>query len=275
MASNKLTHKTSFTSSREADTEYHVPNLERALSILETLSISSEGLSISEAADRLNIPRNSAHRIMMTLLKHDYLSRNEDSKAFRLTKKMLVLGYGAFRDKNLVEYALGPMRELRDITHETVPLGVLYNTSGIVIEQVTGLHLFKYVLEPGKPFHLNTAAPAKAILAFLPEKEQENLMRRMEFKRFNQKTIATPKEYRTHLHQVKKQGYSIDMGEEYDGMHCLGAPVFDQHGYPVAAIWITGPSERIEKKDFERLGNLVKTYALKISNKLGFGLQNN
>ena len=273
MESNNAMNKPNSHIAKDLGNDFHVPNLERALIIMETLANSVEGLSISEASDQLNIPRNSAHRIMMTLLKHGYLSRNEDSKAFRLTKKMLVIGYGAFRDKKLVEYALEPMRELRNITKETVPLGVLYDETGVIIEQVTGLHMFKYVLEPGKNFNINTAAPAKAIMAFLPENEQNIILEKVEFRKYTPRTITSKKLYLKYLSTVRERGFAIDEAEEYDGMHCIGAPVFDQHGYPIAAIWITGPSSRIPKDKFNSLGKLVKNHALKISDKLGYGLQ--
>lgn len=260
------------TSEKHIGTDYHVPNLERALSLFELLTQYPNGLNITNAADKLGIPRNSAHRIMMTLLTHGYLMRDDDSKSFRLSKKLLIVGYGALSEKNLVEYALNPMRELRNITRETVPLGVLNHGAGLVIEQVTGLHMFKYVLEPGKSFHLHTAAPAKAILAFLPETEQQEKIKKIEFKKFNSRTIPDAKIFQEVLDITANQGFSTDQGEEYEGMHCVGAPIFDQHGYPIAAIWITGPSNRVLKKDFNRLGELVKSHAHKISEKLGFGI---
>ncbi len=258
--------------SNSTETTYHVPNLERALSVFELLNQFPNGLSISEVADKLNIPRNSAHRIIMTLADRDYLMRDEESKVFRLTKKLLIIGYGALSERNLIEYALRPMRELRDITKETVPLGVLNNGTGIVIEQVSGLHMFKYVLEPGKPFHLHTAAPAKAIIAFLPEIEQNRIFEKITFTSYNKNTIPDLDTYKDVIAITKEKGYSVDQGEEYEGMHCIGAPIFDLHGYPIAAIWITGPSDRIHKNKFEKFGRLVQKQANKISRQLGYGI---
>lgn len=259
---------------KSSDRTHHVPNLERALSVFELLNQYPKGLSISDVSEKLKIPRNSAHRIMMTLYERGYLMREDDTKDFRLTKKLLVIGYGALSEKNLVEYALGPMRELRDETKETVPLGVLNNGSGMVIEQVSGLHMFKYVLESGKLFHLHTAAPAKAILAFLPKIDQNKAIKKCRFEKFNTRTITTPDRFNEILAMTRKNGFSIDRGEEYEGMHCIGAPIFDQHGYPIAAIWITGPSDRIREENFNILGKRVKFYADKISRKFGYGINN-
>jgi len=253
--------------------EYHVPNLERALHIFELLSQYPSGISISDTATKLNIPRNSAHRIMMTLAGHGYLTRDEDSKDFRLTKKLLVIGYAAFKEKKLVEYALDGMRNLRNISKETVALGVISSGEGVVIEQVSGLHMFKYVLEPGKSFHLHTAAPAKAILAFLPENERKPLIENMTFPGFNKNTITNADIYTEVLKQTHAQGFAEDIGEEYEGMYCVGAPILDQHSYPVAAIWITGPAERINPDKRDDFAIKVKDSAQKISTKLGYGIK--
>ena len=53
-------------------------------------------------------------------------------------------------------------------------------------------------------------------------------------------------------------------------MHCIGAPIFNRLGYPVAAIWITGPSIRIKEKEFMAIGKDVKKACLKISKGLGY-----
>ncbi len=57
--------------------EYSVPNLERALSVLELLSKHPEGLTRTELADILDIPSNSAYRISMSLFTNGYISRDE------------------------------------------------------------------------------------------------------------------------------------------------------------------------------------------------------
>jgi DNA-binding IclR family transcriptional regulator len=65
-------------------------------------------------------------------------------------------------------------------------------------------------------------------------------------------------------------GYSTDSGEELEGMHCIAAPIFDRNNYPVAAIWITGPMERLPVSVFEDMGKVVKEFALRISFRLGY-----
>ena len=66
-----------------SNSKYHVPNLERALYMIELLSSSPAGMGITEISNQLGISKNSTFRIAMTLLHHGYLTRDENSKAFR------------------------------------------------------------------------------------------------------------------------------------------------------------------------------------------------
>ena len=94
----------------------------------------------------------------------------------------------------------------------------------------------------------------------------------MNFKKFNAKTILDKKTLAAELERVRANGYSVDNGEEIEGVNCVGAPVFDAHGYPIAAIWITGPRARIGEERFGEIGAKVRAYADIISSRLGYGL---
>ena len=54
-----------------------VPVLARALNVLELLGSSSNGLTLPDVARRLQIPKSSAHCILLTLLRQDFVSRSE------------------------------------------------------------------------------------------------------------------------------------------------------------------------------------------------------
>ena len=60
---------------------------------------------------------------------------------------------------------------------------IVYGNEGVVLEQVPGLHSVKFLVDPGHRFPLHTAAPGKAILAFLPEEEQNELLDRIEYRK--------------------------------------------------------------------------------------------
>jgi DNA-binding IclR family transcriptional regulator len=266
-------HESNFeTGKNESDetNKYHVPNLERALQIMELLAQRPGGLGVTEISNLLNIPKNSAFRIAMTLYNFGYLNREDGMKSFTLSGKLLSLGYAAVSDQNLMEKSLDVMRELRDMVKETVLIGVVIEQRGVVLEQLPSLHSFKFWVDIGTTWNMHTAAPSKAILAFLPESEKIKICQSLIFKKFTSHTIPNLEKFYKVLEKVKINGYSTDAGEELEGMHCIAAPIFDRNNYPVAAIWITGPMERLPVSVFEDMGKVVKEFALRISFRLGY-----
>lgn len=253
---------------------YVVPILERALIVLETLAKNPQGMGISGLARILAMPKNSVFRILTTLCLSGYLTRDEDGRIYRLSRKILALGYEALDEHSLVEKSLDIMRELRDQTGETVLVGTLLGEEGVVLELVPSSQPIKFVVEVGTRFPLHTAAPAKAMLAFLPESEAEARIKKMRFRKYTPATISSAAAYRRVLGEVRGTGFALDCEEELESLHCVAAPVFNHRGYPIAALWITGPSYRFRRGDFSRIGESVRLAARRISARFGHNLLN-
>jgi DNA-binding IclR family transcriptional regulator len=254
---------------RVAASRYQVPNLDRALTVMELLSDHPEGLNTTEISSRLRVPKNSVFRITRTLFERGYLHRDESNKAFRLTPKFFHLGHSSSGEQSLIERSLEAMRELRDQTMETVLIGTLLGTEGVVLEQVIGKHPFKFMVDPGLRFYLHTAAPGKAILARLPEAEAERIVGAMKMPRFTERTITRVEGFQRELRRVREDGYAVDCSEEFEGQHCVAAAIVNAYRYPIAAIWITAPSTRLPESRFEEFGRLTAASAARISERFG------
>ncbi len=260
------------TSGETDTTRYHVPNLDRALIILEFLASEPHGYGVSEIARRVELPKNSVFRIVSTLHAHGYLNRRDSDKTYRLSRKLLSLGYAAIDEHNLIEKSIQVMRELRDACDETTLIGTLIDNQGVVLEQVPSNQPVKVLIKIGHHFPLHTAAPGKAMLAFLPEDQCEAILDKMRLTKFNDRTITSKAKFREELAEVRELGYALDRGEELETLHCVAAPILDHRGHPVAGIWITGPASRLKTEDFERLGKIVMEHVHIISERFGYSL---
>ena len=146
------------------------------------------------------------------------------------------------------------LRSLRDELKETVLIGTIVETEFVVLGQVLGSHHFKFSLDLGSRLPLHTSAPAKAMMAWLPPGERAALVSRISFTRFNERTLSDVKALSQELEQARADGYALDRGEQLSGIHCVAAPVFNRHGYPIAGIWTTGPVDRIRPEDLTVVG---------------------
>ena len=120
----------------------------------------------------------------------------------------------------------------------------------------------------GHHYPLHTAAPGKAMLAFLPDREQKELLRKLHYTKFTKVTIDSAEAFERELAEVRRLGIAYDRGEELPELRCVGAPVLDVSGYPVAAVWIGGPESRLDDRTLEQLGTMVRETAVQIQERL-------
>ena len=158
------------------------------------------------------------------------------------------------------------LRKARDLSEETVLLGVLNGQEGIVLACVESPQAVKVSIQIGHHFPLHTAAPAKAILAVLPEDERAEILKSIKYTRFTSSTITTEKEFRKELAEVKKRGLAFDRGEELDDLYCIAAPILNEEKYPVAAIWCSGPASRFDAAKEKTIARIIRETAGEIGN---------
>lgn len=246
------------------------PALERGLAMLEHLARHPEGQGISDLAAALELPLNSVFRFINTLQIQGYVERDADSKKYTLTRKLSSLSYGRAADRTLLEHSLDLMRELRDVVKETVVISIVDQGEGFILEQVPGLHPFRFVVEHGHRQALHTSASCKAILAFVSDRELTDHLTDCDFAAHTPHTITNRATFIRELARVRSLGWAEDRGEALDGVHCLAAPVRDRDGRAIAAITVTGPAQRLALRDFPGVAMPVRRCAEAISMRLGF-----
>lgn len=252
----------------ETKEKYIIPNLWRAITVLEYMAEKPEGQTISELADSLELPTNSVFRILRTLSAKGYVIQQH--KRYEISSKLFALGAQAIAEESLFEKIFPVMRELRDELKETVIFGKLSGHQGVILEQMRGLHAVKVVVEVGYNFPLHCSAPAKAILAFLPDAEKNALTDLCTFKNFTENTITNEEDFKKELKQVKDDGFAFDMEEADYDVRCIAAPIMNVRSYPIAALWITGPVSRLTKKTCMQYAGILKQTCDEVSKSIGF-----
>ena len=226
-------------------------------------------MTLTDLTDTLGIPKNTVFRIVTTLSLRGYADRDDATKRYRLSRKMLSVSHAAIGGKSLIELARPCLRSLQDASGETALLGAIASSRGIVLDQVPSSQPVKVVVEVGHAFPLHTAAPAKAMLAFLPDDVRDGLLATIRFTRHTARTITSARAFVRELAAVRSQGYAIDRREESEAYACAAAPVFDHTGQVVAAIWVSGPSDRVTTARLPTLARLVTAAAQTLSAALG------
>ena len=97
-----------------SQTPRHAPSstsVDKALSVCETLSAHPDGLSLSELARTLELPVSTAHRLLTRLRNRDYVRQDDGTSRYRLTLKVLDLGFRLLGRSELKLHAYPVLRE--------------------------------------------------------------------------------------------------------------------------------------------------------------------
>lgn len=163
------------------------------------------------------------------------------------------------------------MRSLEKSIEETIALGIISDEKpgyGKILYAVHGTSGLSYHFEIGFHFPLHTSAPGKAIMAYLPEDECKKVLDTFDFKRYTKSTITTKEDFYAELQEVRKNGFSIDVSEQVEGCHCVGVPIFDENGYPIAGIWTTGVSGSIPVRRFAKIAEILREGSVEITSRM-------
>src|SRR5262249_53837640 len=110
-------------STSERRPAHFVQSLERGLSVIRALSAPGEGLTLAEVARETGLTRAAARRFLLTLQDLGYV-RAEDRR-FRLTPRVLELGYSFLSNLTLPEIAQPHLRELVHRVGESSSVSIL------------------------------------------------------------------------------------------------------------------------------------------------------
>ena len=242
----------------------------KTLDILECLASSQQPLSAQEVAQQCRLSRPTAYRHLTTLLARDYVATGQDGGHFQIGARVLSLSKSFLDRLDLPDIAKADMRELSQVSKETVYLGILDGTEVLYVGRVDSVQQVRMHCVIGTRNPLHCTALGKAILAFLPTKERVALLDKISLTARTPHTIVDRSALEEDLELVRARGYAIDDMEIEEGIRCVSAPVFDHTGYVVAAISTSGPAFRMSIARIHELSKAAIRASSAISSKLGY-----
>jgi IclR family KDG regulon transcriptional repressor len=227
--------------------------LHKTLDILETVRESRSGLALADLARALGLPKPTAYRIMATLESRGYIARNPAGH-FQMTRKLFDLQQNESDEQVVLRASQAPMVKLVESCRETVNLGVLDAGEVVVISTIESPQSIRMTSKVGNRRYMHATALGKVLLAGLPEKEVQRLIRIQGLPRLTPRTLVSKQALAVELEQVRRQGYALDNEENEADGRCIAAPIVGPGGKIEAALSISAPVFRM---DMERVRGLA------------------
>ena len=249
------------------DERYLVPGLVRGLAILKLFDQSNQEMTISEIAEKIDVNRSSAFRLIHTLEHCGYL-RKMSQKTFALNSNVMELGYNSLSKSSLTELAAPIMRNLRDQIKIAVHLSILEGTDIVFISNVQSIGPFTSNVHIGTRWHAHATVIGQLILSRLPESEviqrYENFT---DWKVYSERTPHDIDSLLERLNYVRDQQVMISWGHFNTDMAACATRIYSQSTQEtVAVLSVSCPLSTYTEDEFRgEVAQHVIEYANQIS----------
>jgi IclR family pca regulon transcriptional regulator len=221
---------------------HFVQSLERGLSVIRALSAPGPGLTLAEVARATGLTRAAARRFLLTLEDLGYV-RSED-RHFRLTPRVLELGYSFLSNLTLPDIAQPHLRDLVQRVGESSSVSILDGTDIAYVAREPTQRIMTVVIAVGTRFPAYATSMGRVLLAGLSDADLEPYLDRVELRPLTAGTVSDVEVLRAELVRTRRQGWALVDQELEDGLRSIAAPIRDRSGEVVAAVNLSTHASR-------------------------------
>ena len=228
-------------------------SLTRGLEALDFLRSNTGPVRLTELAAALGVDKSNAAHVLKTLVAAGYAEQDE-RRRYAATPKAT---RGQRRQHSLeaivaVKEAWRPaLDRLVAATGECAHLAVLVGAHVWYIDKVDSALPLKVDHPIGSLAPLHCTALGKAFLAFGHVDPPSELVA------CTPRTLTTKQALAEDLARIRRWGYAVDDEEYANGIRCVARPIYDESGFMIAAVGVSGPSVRVNPERLAELGRIV------------------
>jgi DNA-binding IclR family transcriptional regulator len=218
-----------------------VPAVDQASRIMICLAKApSFKMNLTDICKNVGIHKSKGYAILKTLLNYKFVERDDEGKTYTLGPGLISLSRRVLDNLEYREKA-GPFLErLARQTSCTSTFGIINARHFIIIAKREGSREVFLTIRVGYRLNLTHGAVGKAIVAFMPEAEREEILKQDRLLFHGDPSRLDRTRLQKEFEECRKLGYATDLGEMFPGLHAIASPVFDHEGLPTGALLVTG-----------------------------------
>lgn len=218
---------------------YKAPAVIKAFQLLKAVADSNQDLGISELAQMLGFSKSTTHGLIHALIEAEALEQSLQQKKIFLGPAIVEMAFKSRNYHRICEQAQPRLDELRDRIGETVFMGALSRSRGVIMATAEGNKPFKISSPVGTKIPLLAGAVGKIFLAQMKAVRAAEFIREKGLPDFTSHSITDEKHYLAELERVRRQGYALDNEEYMPGVKAVAVSIGNYHGIHLA-IWVVG-----------------------------------
>jgi DNA-binding IclR family transcriptional regulator len=245
-------------------------SLDRGIAVLELLDASTRPIGVREISRQLDLSPAIVQRLLKTLVAHNYVRQDEDTRRYSIGYRALSLGTSLERTDNIIVAAHGELQKLASNHMLNGYLGTLQGNRAVYLLSVQSAGPVAIRNDPGEVTHLHTTAMGKVLLASLTDEQAANLLGPGPLTKVTEATITDPHVVIASLEDVRRLGYSTVVDENILGVTSVGAPIRTASGSTRAALSVAFARHFAPQLTTEAAAALVMEVAERLSKQLGY-----
>lgn len=220
-------------------------------------------------AGQLRVAKSTALALARTLSGVGLLRAVEPGPRYVLGLSLLRLGDLVGQQTSVTELGLPVLRDLSSVTGMTARLAMNERGYPVFLERIDGEGPIRFHAPLGQREEPHATAAGKAILAQMAEADVRTLIAEAGMRPHTSKTLTDLAALLKDLARVRDEGYATDDEEEAEGVFCVGSAFFDHQGRCAGALSVTGLKLDVSLREVQRLGEVVREHADRLSTLLG------
>jgi IclR family transcriptional regulator, acetate operon repressor len=245
-----------------------VQAIDRGLGVLAIIA-ASDGLTLTDLAQRAGLAPSTAHRILASLEAHKFVFHDDERGLWLIGVGAFEVGTAFLRNRRLAGIGRIVMHELMERTGETVNLGIEDGGEVVFISQVESHGALRAFFRAGSRAAIHASGVGKALLAEMTDARVREILYRRGLAKFTERTLVAPADLFQELAAIHRRGWAVDDEERNLGMRCVAAAIFNEYGEAIAGVSVSGPTVRITPERALELGPQVKRAAGEITASIG------
>ncbi len=221
-----------------------VNSLARGLSVISAFSAADPALTLSQVAERTDLARATARRILLTLVELGYMEQN--GRTFSLQPKALDLGFAYLSSLQLPDIAEAHMEALVAEVRESSSLSVFDGSDVVYVARVPTTRIMTISLAVGSRLPAYPTSMGRVLLAGISDAELDKYLSTTPLVALTARTVTDPERIRAIVGDVRREGYALVDQELEDGVRSVAAPIVDQKGKVVAALNVSCHASRTD-----------------------------
>jgi DNA-binding IclR family transcriptional regulator len=224
-----------------SDERYIVPAVEQASQVLFCLAhAESPHMSLIEVSSQVGIHKSKAFSILRTLQKFGLIQRNNGGKGYSLGPGLIELSRRFLDNLNAPRLAEPMLQELARKAEGTAILGLVADKNVFVAAKHEVDRDIGVTIRIGRRFPLTYGSHGKAIVAFLPPEEREQLLQDDKLYFHGKSEMFDRARLQQELVQCRRDWFAVDVGEVMPGLNTVAAPVLGPGTTPIGYIIVMG-----------------------------------